>query len=176
MFNQIFDSMFLMFMAKLALAMLLGLLLGLERIYAHKTAGMRTYALVSVAAAAFVAVSVTVGSMFPEFKGAFNPVFIAGDIVVGVGFLGAGLIFQRDGHIENLTTSAGLWVCAGLGMMSGFGMFREAIFTTLITFFVLGALSFVERSVRLALYPDPAFEKELAAQHKPRKRRTKTAA
>ena len=161
MFNQIFDAPFLMFIAKLSLAMLLGLVLGLERVYAHKNAGMRTYALVSVAAASFTAVSLYIGQSFTQFAGGFNPAFIAGEIVVGVGFLGAGLIIFKDGHIENLTTAGGLWVCAGIGTMVGFGMFREAVFVSVLTFFVLGVLSFVERSIRLKFFPDPAFEQSL---------------
>lgn len=159
--SQIFDAPFLLFIAKLSLAMLLGLLLGLERVYAHKNAGMRTYALVSVAAASFTAISLFVGREFSQYAASFNPVFIPGEIVVGVGFLGAGLIIFREGHIENLTTSGGLWVCAAIGTMVGFAMYREAIFVSVLTFFVLGILSFVERSIRLRFYPDPAFEREL---------------
>lgn len=158
-FNQIFDAPFLMLIAKLSLAMLLGIILGIERIHAHKTAGMRTYALVSVAAAAFVSVSLAVGEMLPQYAGGFNPVFVAGNIIVGIGFLGAGLIIFKDGHIENLTTAAGMWVCAGIGIMSGFGMFREAIFLAIATFFVLGILSPLERAIRLRVFPDPEFIK-----------------
>lgn len=169
-----FDSTFLLFMAKIALAMILGLLLGLERIYAHKTVGLRTYALAAVATAFFTAISISIGENYMQFAGAFNPAFIPGDIIVGIGFLGAGLIFYKDGHIENLTTAAGLWVCAGIGMAVGFGLFREAIFVTLITIFVLGILSTVERRIRLYFFPDPKFEKqEKVSEVKPRKRVTK---
>ena len=168
---QIFDAPFLLVIAKLSLAMLLGLLLGLERVYAHKTAGMRTYALVALASCAVITVSVFLGAHFTHFATGFNPAFIAGEIIVGVGFLGAGLIIFKDGHIENLTTSGGLWICAGLGMMCGFGMVREAIFTAFLTFFVMGILSVVERRIRLHYFPDPVFEKTLEAEKKPRKKR-----
>lgn len=140
--------------------MLLGLLLGLERVYAHKTAGMRTYALVSVASAMFVSVSIFIGEHFYQFSDSFNPAFIPGNIIVGVGFLGAGLILHhKDGHIENLTTSGGLWACAGIGMMVGFGMWKEAVFMTFLIFFVLGIMSTVERSIRIRSYTDPIYEK-----------------
>ncbi|MDB4983944.1 MAG: putative rane protein [Patescibacteria group bacterium] len=168
---QTFDAPFLLIMAKLAVAMLLGLVLGLERVYAHKTAGMRTYALVALASAAFITVSVFIGDHFMQFAAGFNPAFIAGEIVVGVGFLGAGLIIFKDGHIENLTTAGGLWICAGIGMMCGFGMIREAIFTGVLTFFVMGVLSVVERRIRLHYFPDPVFEAALIAEKKPRKKR-----
>jgi uncharacterized membrane protein YhiD involved in acid resistance len=59
-FNQVFDAPFLVFIAKIALAMLLGIVLGIERIYAHKNAGMRTYALVSMSAAFFVLIAQSV--------------------------------------------------------------------------------------------------------------------
>jgi uncharacterized membrane protein YhiD involved in acid resistance len=174
-FNQIisqtFDAPFVFFIVKLVLAMVLGILLGLERIYAHKTAGMRTYALVTVAAAFFVIIA-------QGFTSEVDPVIrMASQIIVGVGFLGAGLIIFKDGHIENLTTAAGMWMCAGIGMAVGFGMFREAIFVTILTFFVLGILSFAERAIRLRVFPDPAFEKSLeisAPKPAPRKRASKT--
>jgi putative Mg2+ transporter-C (MgtC) family protein len=158
MFNQIFDIQFLLFIGKISLAMLLGLLLGLERIYAHKTAGMRTYALVAAASAGFVAVSLYIGATFTQFTNAFNPAFMAGYVILGIGFLGAGVILHKDGHVENLTTAAGIWACSGIGMMVGFGMFREAVFMSLLIFFVLGVLSFVERMLRLTFFPDPVFE------------------
>jgi putative Mg2+ transporter-C (MgtC) family protein len=160
-------------MAKISLAMLLGLLLGLERVHAHKTAGMRTYALVALASCAFVIVSLFLGEHYAQIAGGFNAEFIPGEIIVGVGFLGAGLIIFKDGHIENLTTAGGLWVCAGLGMMCGFGMVREVLFTALLTLFVMGVLSVVERKIRLHYFPDPVFEKELEIEKKPRTKRTR---
>lgn len=170
-FNQIisqtFDAPFLLFIIKLVLAMILGILLGLERIYAHKTAGMRTYALVTVAAAFFVIIA-------QGFTSEVDAVIrMASQIIVGVGFLGAGLIIFKDGHIENLTTAAGMWMCAGIGMAVGFGMFKEAIFVTIVTFFVLGILSFAERAIRLKVFPDPVFEESLK-KSTPKKRATKS--
>lgn len=171
--STIFDAPFLLFIARLSLAMVLGLLLGLERVYAHKTAGMRTYALVALASAGFVSVSLFLGEHFGNAL--FSPHFIPGEIIVGVGFLGAGLIIFKDGHIENLTTSGGLWVCAGIGMMCGFGMVREAVFMALITFFVLGVLAVFEKKIRLYYFPDPLFEEQQAKTKQPaRKRITKT--
>jgi putative Mg2+ transporter-C (MgtC) family protein len=153
------DSDFLITIAKLSLAMILGLLLGLERIYAHKTAGMRTYALVSIATCFFVIISLHIGTDIAKVGDSFSPAQIAAAVITGVGFLGAGLIFFKDDHVQNLTTSAGLWMCAGIGMAVGFGMFRESIFASVLTFFVLGILTFFERYVRLRFFPDPIFQK-----------------
>ena len=161
MIAQIFDAPFIFFIMKLLLAMVLGILLGLERIHAHKTAGMRTYALITVSTAFFVSISLYVGQVLgPTSNGGFNPALMAANIITGIGFLGAGLIIFKDGHIENLTTAAGMWVCAGIGMAIGFGMFREAVFVSVLTFFVMGILSFAERAIRLRVFPDPEFVKQ----------------
>jgi putative Mg2+ transporter-C (MgtC) family protein len=154
----LFDSTLLLFIAKITLAMILGLLLGLERIYAHKTVGLRTYALASAATCFFVTISLYIGANVAISGDSFSPAQIAAAVITGIGFLGAGLIFFKDDHVQNLTTAAGLWMCAGIGMAVGFGMWREAIFATILTFFVLGVLSTVERYIRLNFFPDPKFE------------------
>lgn len=166
---QLFDAPFLFFIAKMLLAMILGILIGLERIHAHKTAGMRTYALVTMAATFFVVIATGFTTNDDSI------IRMASQIIVGVGFLGAGLIIFKDGHIENLTTAAGMWMCAGIGMAIGFGMFKEALFVSVLTFFVLGVLSFIERSIRLHMFPDPEFIATNISDHKatkPRKPRT----
>lgn len=157
---QIFDTSFIMVIAKLSLAMVLGLLLGLERIYAHKTVGLRTYALTAVASCQFIIISLFIGATIAVPGDSFSPSQIAAAVVTGVGFLGAGLIFFSNGYVQNLTTAAGLWACAGVGMAVGFGMFYEAIFMTLLIFFVLAILSVVERKIRLRFFPDPEFIKQ----------------
>ena len=130
---------------KLVIAMLLGMSLGLERLYAHKNAGMRTYALVALAAAFFVTISETVAS------GSFSSVDrmrMASQIIVGVGFLGGGLIFMKDDEIANLTTAAGLWVAAAIGVAVGFGLYFESVIATLLTLFILSVLAMIERKFK----------------------------
>ena len=155
-FDQIFDATFLLFIAKLSLAMMLGLIIGLERVYAHKTAGMRTYALVAMASAFFVLIAQQVVAASGVYQ--IDAVMrMASQIIVGVGFLGTGLIIFKDGHIENLTTASGMWAVAAIGMAVGFGLVREAIVGAVLLFVVLGILSFVERTIRLKYFPDPQF-------------------
>jgi len=141
----IYTEMFI----RLSVAMLLGVLLGAERITAGKTAGMRTHALVSMGSALFVIVSVLVSAEFIE-KGAvnFDPLRVAAQIVTGIGFLGAGLIIFTGSKLRGLTTAAGLWVAAGIGMAAGFGYYVIAIFVTAITLLVFTLLWYVERSIK----------------------------
>lgn len=155
---ELFTPDFLLIIIKLCLAMILGLILGFERISAHKTVGLRTYALASVATCFFIIISLYVGTDIHAAGDSFSPAQIAAAVITGIGFLGAGLIFFKDDHVQNLTTAAGLWMCAGIGMAVGFGMFAPAIFATLLTFFVLGILSIAERKIRLKFFPDPLFE------------------
>jgi putative Mg2+ transporter-C (MgtC) family protein len=163
---ELFTPEFLLIIIKLSLAMILGLLLGFERIYAHKTVGLRTYALASVATCFFVIISLHIGTDISVPGDSFSPAQIAAAVITGIGFLGAGLIFFKDDHVQNLTTAAGLWMCAGIGMSVGFGMFAPAIFATLLTFFVLAVLSVAERKIRLTFFPDPSFIKQLEEEKK----------
>lgn len=131
---------------KLVLAIILGALLGLERSLAHKTAGMRTYALVSMGAALFVIVSELVGEHYVTLGlQAFDPLRVASQIIVGIGFLGAGLIIFQGNKVQGLTTAAGLWVAAGLGMAVGFGLHQIAILVTILTLLVFTVFWYIEQ-------------------------------
>jgi len=134
---------------KLSVAMLLGVVLGIERTVAHKTAGMRTYGLVSMGAALFVIISEIVSQRYLDFN-SFDPLRMASQVIAGVGFLGAGLIiFQEAGQrVSGLTTAAGLWVSAGIGIAAGFGFFSLAIFATILSLFVFTILWFIEKKIK----------------------------
>ena len=134
----------------LAVAAFLGMVLGLERVYARKIAGIRTYGLVSVGSALFVVVSTLVVDQFIGLTN-YDPLRVAAQIVVGIGFLGAGTIFRDHAHVEGLTTAAGLWVAAGVGMAAGFGLYGIATFATAITLFIFSAKWTLERKVKRAL-------------------------
>lgn len=132
-------------LSRLIVGMILGVLLGIERAVAGKTAGVRTYALVSMGSTLFVVVSMVVASWYnTATTTVVDPLRIASQIVVGIGFLGAGLIVFKQSHISGLTTAAGLWVAAGIGMAAGFGLFFLALAATLITLFVFTVMWFVE--------------------------------
>lgn len=132
---------------RLFVALLLGMVIGTERVWAHKTAGMRTYALVSMGSALFVIISNEMVKYYTGFSG-LNPLMIVSQIVVGVGFIGAGLIFSKDSKLMGLTTATGLWVSAGIGMAAGFKLFNIAIIATILTLFIFIVLWFVEEQLK----------------------------
>jgi putative Mg2+ transporter-C (MgtC) family protein len=138
---------------QLLTALLLGVLVGLERTLAGKEAGMRTFGLVSVGACLFVLVGEMVAVTYADTINV-DPTRMASSIVTGIGFIGAGLIiFQHE--LRGLTTAAALWVAAAIGTAVGFSLYALAFFTTFLTLFVTVGLWFVERYVqrRLALPP-----------------------
>ncbi len=135
------------FILRLVVALFFGILVGAERNFALKSAGMRTYGLVSLGSAIFVAGSIMVQHQFPEARG-LDPLRMASQIVVGIGFLGGGLIFVKNGDVNNLTTAAGLWVVAGIGMLAGFGLYAFAGTATALTLLVFTVLWHFEQRVK----------------------------
>ena len=145
--ENIFNITTLDIVTRLLVALFLGMFIGVERVWAHKTAGMRTYALVSMGSALFVIISNEMVKYYTGFAG-MNPLMIVSQIVVGVGFIGAGLIFTKDSKLMGLTTATGLWVSAGIGMAAGFKLFNIAIVATFLTLFVFVVLWFVEEQLK----------------------------
>ena len=121
---------------KLAVAVGLGLLIGAERLLVHKEAGMKTHALVSLGSAVFIIISEMVAIKYASIGG-FDPTRIASQVIVGIGFLGAGSIILQGSRLMGLTTAGGLWVTAGIGMAAGFGFFSLAVISTILVLFVL---------------------------------------
>jgi putative Mg2+ transporter-C (MgtC) family protein len=129
--------------------MLLGSLLGIERIIAHKTAGIRTFALVAMASALFVIISEEVNRTYLGLGVVgIQPTYVFAQIVVAIGFLSGGLFLKQDNHVSGLTTASGLWITAAIGAAVGYGMKTIAIFTTLITLFIFTILWFLEKKIK----------------------------
>ena len=140
---------------RLSVALLLGFIIGTERVWAHKTAGMRTYALVSMGASLFVIISEMVALQYSGIYN-FDPTRMASQIIVGIGFIGTGLIFSKDSKLMGLTTATGLWVSAGIGMATGFKLYDLAVIATFLTLFIFIVLWFVEEKFRKSKF----FKKE----------------
>jgi putative Mg2+ transporter-C (MgtC) family protein len=131
----------------LVLAVALGAFVGAERVLAHKEAGMKTHALVSLGSAVFVVISEMLFVKYANTSG-FDPSRIASQIVVGIGFLGAGSIMFRHSRLSGLTTAGGLWVTAGIGMAAGFGFYGLAVLVTVLVLMILVVVNILERPVR----------------------------
>lgn len=132
---------------QLVVALILGSLVGLERTLAGKMAGMRTFALVAVGSALFVIIADFYSRSHIGLE-IFDPLRVAAAVVTGVGFIGAGLIiFDRDG-VHGLTTAAGLWVAAAIGVGIGLKLWWPAIFTTFLVLFTFAPMWFIEEKVR----------------------------
>ena len=130
--------------AKLVIALFLGILLGLEREKSGKTAGINTHGLVSMGSALFVIISLVVSQAFSE-ETIFDPLRVASHIIVGVGFIGGGAIIVRNDSISGLTSAANLWIAAGIGMATGFGLYPLAILVTLMSLLVFLIVGFIDR-------------------------------
>lgn len=121
---------------RLSVAVILGMIIGAERFLVHKEAGIKTHALVSLGSALFVVISEIVMQKYANI-GIFDPIRMASQIVVGIGFLGAGSIILQGSHLKGLTTAGGLWVTAGIGMAAGFGFFNIAVISTILVLLIL---------------------------------------
>lgn len=126
---------------KFLLATLLCGLIGVEREFRNKQAGLKTMIMIGLGATLFTILSIQIGSNSQDR--------IASNIVTGIGFLGAGVIFKEDNRVNGLTTACVIWIVAAIGMAIGAGYYEQAIGVTIV---VLAALlifpyveSFVER-------------------------------
>ena len=141
---------------RLTVATVVSTLIGVEREWHEKPAGIRTNVMVGLGACLITLASVQTPSLWPEFR-PIDPGRIAAQIVSGIGFIGAGAILRSNqGAIVGLTTAATLWVVAGLGMAVGFGFYVEALVAAILVFFtfiVLGQMVDRVRHVRHEKYP-----------------------
>ena len=97
---------------------------------------MKTHALVSLGSAVFIIISEMIAIKYAGIGG-FDPTRIASQVIVGIGFLGAGSIILQGNRLMGLTTAGGLWVTAGIGMAAGFGFYGLATIATFLVLFVL---------------------------------------
>lgn len=143
---MIAGDLFMQMVTQLVVASVLGFAIGLEREHRRKAAGMRTFALVCLGATLFTIVSVDgFRALAPE--SAYDPSRIAANIVVGIGFLGAGLIFLQGNKMQGLTTAAALWVTAAIGMAVGIQMYNIAFVVTFLTLCIMWLFRFIEAYV-----------------------------
>jgi putative Mg2+ transporter-C (MgtC) family protein len=122
---------------KLGLALLIGTIIGAEREYKNKAAGLRTLTLICLGSTLFTMISVSLGAENETGR-------IASNIVTGIGFLGAGAIMREGLTVSGLTTASSIWVTAALGMAVGAGEYYLSVFGTLIVMAVLTLFGFIQ--------------------------------
>lgn len=125
---------------RLAISFVLGAIIGVERQFRRRDAGMRTFTLICMGSAAAMLISIWIPQTYPNFLNG-DPGRIAAQVLTGIGFLGAGAIIQSHGSVHGLTTAACIWVMAVVGL--------AASITTAFTLFVLVSLERLERRMYL---------------------------
>lgn len=137
--------------ARLIVAAALGGLIGFERELVQRPAGLRTHALVALAAAAFAVLSVEVtrSTVFTGEGVRIDPLRVIEAVTAGVAFLAAGIIVLQKGEVQGLTTGAGIWLAAAIGLGIGFGHWAVALPATIIGVVVLTLLRAVEKATGL---------------------------
>lgn len=135
---------------KLFLSMLLGSMVGWERKRKGQIAGIRTFALISMGATLAMILSIYVPQEYLGLKNG-DPGRIAAQVVTGIGFLGAGAIIQMKGSVRGLTTAAGIWIVAAIGMAVGVGMYAVSIVSTVLILVVLLLLELIEHKVHVGV-------------------------
>jgi putative Mg2+ transporter-C (MgtC) family protein len=148
---------------RLALAALFGALIGLERERKNWTAGLRTHMMVCVGACLIMIVSAFgFSDILSTPNVTLDPSRIAAQVVSGIGFIGAGtILYMKQGTVHGLTTAAGLWTVAAIGLATGGGLYLAAASTTIIALLILWALlplehyyskKFTQKSIRIVTH------------------------
>ena len=140
------------FILRLFIAGILGGLIGFEREFRAKEAGLRTHFIVALGSALFMLISQY------AFTGRFDAARVAAQVVSGIGFIGAGVIIFQKNVVRGVTTAAGLWVAAAIGLACGAGMYVVAIAATLFTIMCLETMHIItrrygEKSVMVTISP-----------------------
>jgi putative Mg2+ transporter-C (MgtC) family protein len=141
----------------IGIAVLCGMVVGLERQLSGKPTGMRTSILICLGSYIFVAVSHMISG------GNVDPGRIVGQIITGIGFLGAGVILTRQGIVVGVTSAAVIWVLAGVGILIGFEKYLTAVVISLLVVAILTGVNFLESSfiiLRMGVYHRFPFHKK----------------
>lgn len=136
------DPLTSQFWIGIGVAVLCGGLVGFERQIRGKPAGIRTNILICLGSSIFVQLGAAIGGSNAD------PTRVLGQVAVGIGFLGAGVIIAREGLVHGITSAAVIWVLAGIGAMIGFGKLVPAIILAVVTVGLLSGIEFLEEGVR----------------------------
>ncbi len=141
---QPFDWLDHHFLVRVGVSLLCGCIVGVERELRGKPTGMRTCVLICLGTALFV----RLGSVMSATSDKGDASRVLGQVVTGIGFLGAGVIMSRGDTIHGVTTATVVWILAAIGALIGAGKFGEAIAIAFVTVAVLAGLDYVERTIQ----------------------------
>ena len=133
---------------RLIISMLLGMIIGAERKRKGQTAGIRTFALISMGACLAMLLSIYVPQEYMGLKNG-DPGRIAAQVITGIGFLGGGAMIQMRGTVKGLTTAAGIWITAIIGMAVGIGMYLVSFIATALVLIALIAFEQYSKRKRI---------------------------
>lgn len=131
---------------QITVALVFGMILGLERVLVGRTAGPRTYGLVSVGSC-LITILTQLASV-ERYSKLFDAGPVIAAIITGVGFIGAGLIVLHGSRLSGLTTAAGIWVSAAIGIAVGLNYMILALFVTFLTLFVFTVMWHFEKKIK----------------------------
>ena len=131
---------------QIILAAILGGILGLEREFVKKEVGLRTYMLVCIDSCLFTILAFEVPTIIGE-QGNVDPIRVIQAVAIGVGFIGSGMIIFRRDHLEGLTTAAGVWLVASIGVAVGMKLYLLATVSSLLGLLILTLFLLIERRV-----------------------------
>ena len=153
--DQIATSDTAMYAERLGLALLLGMVIGVDREMRRKPAGLRSHMLVSLASAAFALIALELVESVSAWDDhvRIDPTRVLEAVVTGIAFLGAGAIVQNKGSVEGITTGASLWLTGALGVACGVGELYLAGMTAILGVVVLVVIGFMERRAQRGTEP-----------------------
>ena len=124
---------------RLILSALIGMIIGVDRQIRNKEGGLRTHGLIASGAALYTIISLSI----PQA----DPGRVIAQIVTGVGFIGAGVIFKSQDRVRGITTAADIWMSAGIGTAIGLGMYKPAMIATIIILLILVPARAIDRAI-----------------------------
>jgi putative Mg2+ transporter-C (MgtC) family protein len=132
---------------RIVLSLVAGAIIGIEREWKNRPAGVRTYALVCEGSALFMVSSILLSNEMVSGGGTADPSRIASTVVQGVGFIAGGVIFTHRAKVSGLTTAAGIWMVSAIGLAIGAGFYTAAFIGVGATLFTLIPMHWLERGV-----------------------------
>lgn len=142
---------------RLACAMAVGLVIGIEREHTHRPAGMRTHVLVALGSCVVMIIGEMIFAEYRTLGGMPDPARLGAQVISGVSFLGAGTIMREGVNVKGLTTAASLWTVACLGLAAGAGYYTVAVAGMLMVFITLTIFEVLQRKLFLSHNPKTKF-------------------